>query len=119
MAKVTPDSTRNVAPEVTPEAKRRPVGVKTGVVVSDKRDKTRTVEVSFTARNSKYGKYLRHKSRVQVHDESNSSGQGDQVQITNCRPISKTKSWRLLRIVKKAAGEATHQEQAEVTAAAE
>ena len=109
----------NATRNSTSEAKRGPVGVKTGIVVSDKRNKTRTVEVSFTARNSKYGKYLRHKSRVQVHDESNSSGQGDQVQITNCRPISKTKSWRLLRIVKKAAGEAAHQDQAEVVAAGE
>ncbi len=92
-------------------ATRRPAGIKTGVVISDKRDKTRTVEVSFSARDNKYGKYIRHRSRMQVHDAANTSGQGDKVEITNCRPISKTKSWRLVRIVTKAVGESRHQDQ--------
>ena len=107
-------ATRNPGkqPAKPESATRRPAGIKTGVVISDKREKTRTVEVSFSARDTKYGKYLRHRSRVQVHDANNTSGQGDTVQIANCRPISKTKSWRLVRVVKKAAGEAGHQEQA-------
>lgn len=93
-------------------AGRRVTGVKTGIVISDKRDKTRTVEISFTSRNAKYGKYIRHTSRVQVHDVTNSSGHGDTVEIANCRPISKTKSWRVMRVVKKAAGDVGHQAQA-------
>ena len=73
-----------------------------GVVTSDKRDKTRTVEVAFKVRHAKYGKYLKRSTKVQVHDEGNQSKLGDSVEIVHCRPISKTKSWRLLRIVESA-----------------
>jgi small subunit ribosomal protein S17 len=93
----------------TATTKRRPIaGVKTGFVVGDKRDKTRTVEVSFPARHRKYGKSLRRKSRYHVHDDRNESHLGDKVEIANCHPISKTKSWRLLRVVTKAAGAVEH-----------
>ena len=110
MATATHNDTKQPADKQP--ATRRPAGIKTGVVISDKREKTRTVEVVFSARNSKYGKYIRHRSRMQVHDPTNTSGQGDIVEISNCRPISKTKSWRLVRVVKKAAGEAGHQDKA-------
>ena len=91
-------------------------GVKTGVVVSDKRDKTRTVEILYPAQHRKYGKHLVRKSRYHVHDEANESHLGDQVEIANCRPISKTKSWRLMRVVSKAEGVEEHTREAEPAA---
>jgi len=77
-------------------------GKRIGVVVSDKRDKTRTVAVSYQAIHPKYGKYIARSAKFQVHDADNSSGEGDRVEIAPCRPLSKTKSWRMLRVVEKA-----------------
>lgn len=74
-------------------------GSKVGVVESDKRDKTRRVVVSFTSKHPKYGKYVRNRTVLQVHDEQNVSHTGDIVEVTQCRPMSKTKRWRLVRIV--------------------
>ena len=86
-----------------PAAPRDPLtGTKVGVVTSDKRAKTRKVEISFTVKNPKYGKYLKRTSVFQVHDEQNESKLGDRVEIANCRPISKTKSWRLVKVLEKA-----------------
>jgi len=75
-----------------------------GIVESDVRDKSRTVAVRFTVKHPKYGKYMRRRSILQVHDAQNVSRKGDQVEIAECRPISKTKSWIVLRVVKPAAG---------------
>ncbi len=75
-----------------------------GIVESDVRDKSRTVAIRFTVKHPKYGKYVRRRSVLQVHDEQNVSRKGDQVEIAECRPISKTKSWVLLRVVKPAPG---------------
>ena len=87
----------------TPQAPRRPLaGLRTGVVVSDKRDKTRTVAVEYLREHTKYGKYVKRATRFQVHDENNECRLGDRVEIVNCRPLSKTKSWRLVRIVARA-----------------
>jgi len=76
-------------------------GTQIGVVQSDKRDKTRKVVVEYMSRHSKYGKFLRQRTVLQVHDEQNQSHLGDRVEVAPCRPISKTKSWRLVRIVEK------------------
>lgn len=73
-----------------------------GVVESDKRDKSRRVVVPFSSKHPKYGKYLRGRTVLHVHDENNESRAGDRVEIEHCRPISKTKSWRLVRVVTKA-----------------
>ena len=81
---------------------------KVGVVTSDKRDKTRTVVVDFQVRHPKYGKYLKRQSKFQVHDEKNESKINDRVEIANCRPISKTKSWRLVRVVEAAPAPLEH-----------
>ena len=86
--------------EAVIETKRRLVGVKVGLVTSDKRDKTRTVEVDYQVKHTKYGKYLKRQLKFQVHDPENTSKTGDRVEITACRPLSKTKSWRLIRVVK-------------------
>jgi small subunit ribosomal protein S17 len=74
-------------------------GTRTGVVESDKRTKTRTVVVAFQTMHPKYGKYLKNRTVLHVHDEKNESHTGDVVEVAQCRPISKTKQWRLVRIV--------------------
>lgn len=87
---------------------RRLAGTKVGIVTSDKRDKTRTVAVDFQKIHPKYGKRLRRQAKYQVHDEANASGEGDRVEIAECRPLSKTKSWRLVRVIEKAPAAVTH-----------
>jgi small subunit ribosomal protein S17 len=75
-----------------------------GIVQSDARDKTRKVVIAYSSRHPKYGKYIKRRSVLQVHDESNESHTGDRVEVAECRPISKTKSWVLTRVVEKAIG---------------
>ncbi|MEO1583619.1 MAG: 30S ribosomal protein S17 [Planctomycetota bacterium] len=75
-----------------------------GVVESDKADKTRKVVVSYMAKHPKYGKFVKRRTVLQVHDEGNESGLGDRVEVRECRPVSKTKSWELVRIVEKRPG---------------
>ncbi len=73
-----------------------------GVVASDKGDKTIKVVVNYQTRHAKYGKYLKRRTVLHAHDEKNEAKEGDTVEITECRPLSKTKHHRLLRIVQKA-----------------
>jgi small subunit ribosomal protein S17 len=73
-----------------------------GVVASDKANKTRKVIVEYQMRHAKYGKYLSRRSVLHVHDEKNESREGDRVEVAECRPLSKTKHHRLIRIVEKA-----------------
>jgi small subunit ribosomal protein S17 len=73
-----------------------------GVVASDKADKTIKVVVEFQTRHPKYGKYLKRRTVLHAHDEKNEAGEGDTVEIAECRPLSKTKHHRLLRIVQRA-----------------
>lgn len=75
---------------------------KVGIVESDARDKTRKVVISFSTRHPKYGKYVRRRTVLQVHDEGNESRKGDRVEVAECRPLSKTKSWILTRVIDKA-----------------
>lgn len=72
-----------------------------GTVTSDKRSKTRRVEVDRTFRHAKYGKTVRSRTVCHVHDENDESHTGDLVEIVECRPRSKQKRWELLRIVQK------------------
>jgi len=74
----------------------------TGVVVSNSGDKSVKVTIDFKVKHPKYGKYIKRRTKIGVHDEHNQSGVGDLVEITECRPHSKTKSWRLVRIVQRA-----------------
>ena len=76
-------------------------GAMLGTVESDKTDKTRKVVVAFLSKHPKYGKYLRKRTVVHVHDENNESHTGDVVEIVQCRPISKTKSWKISKIIEK------------------
>jgi len=72
------------------------------VVIGRGSDKTIRVAVGYTVKHPKYGKYIRRRTRLAVHDEHNQAGVGDLVGISECRPRSKTKSWRLVRVVRKA-----------------
>jgi len=74
----------------------------TGVVVSNSGDKSVKVTIDFKVKHPKYGKYIKRRTKIGVHDEHNQSGVGDLVEITECRPHSKTKSWRLVRVVQRA-----------------
>lgn len=70
-----------------------------GVVTRAKMDKTRRVEVVRVSRHGKYGKYIRQRTVCYVHDENNQSQEGDQVEIMETRPLSKTKRWRLVQVL--------------------
>src|SRR5881296_3376104 len=73
-----------------------------GVVTRDKMNKTRRVEIPRLVKHPRYGKYIKRRTICYVHDEKNESRMGDTVEIMETRPLSKMKSWRLLRIVAKA-----------------
>ena len=73
-----------------------------GVVTSDKMNKTRRVEIPRLVKHARYGKYIRRRTICHVHDEQNESHLGDTVEIMESRPLSKSKHWRLLRVVIKA-----------------
>jgi small subunit ribosomal protein S17 len=73
-----------------------------GVVASDKGDKTIKVVVNYQMKHPKYGKYLKRRTVLHAHDEKNEAKEGDTVEIAECRPLSKTKHHRLLRIVERA-----------------
>ena len=73
-----------------------------GVVVSDKMDKTRVVSVARLVRHPFYEKVTKKRSKFAVHDETNTSHEGDLVEIASTRPLSKTKRWRLVRVIKAA-----------------
>src|SRR5204862_6744242 len=76
--------------------------VEVGVVTSDKMQKTRRVEIPRLVKHARYGKYIRRRTICHVHDEQNESRTGDTVEIMETRPLSKTKAWRLIRVVTKA-----------------
>ena len=75
--------------------------VETGVVTSAKMNKTRRVEIPRLVKHPRYGKYIRRRTICHVHDEQNESHAGDTVEIMESRPMSKTKHWRLVRVVHK------------------
>ncbi len=74
----------------------------TGRVISNKMDKTVTVLVERKIKHPKYGKYIKRSTKLHAHDAENSCQHGDLVEISPCRPLSKTKSWRLHNIVTRA-----------------
>jgi small subunit ribosomal protein S17 len=74
----------------------------TGKVVSDKMNKTVTVLVERRVKHPLYGKVIRLSKKYHAHDEDNSAHAGDTVLIEECRPISKTKAWKVVRIVEQA-----------------
>lgn len=84
-------------------AGQRSLRTELGTVLSDKRQKTITVEVRHLVKHPKYGKYMYRSTKFHAHDEKNEAKLGDRVEICESRPLSKQKRWRLLRIVERAA----------------
>ena len=74
----------------------------TGKVVSNAMEKTIAVMVERQVKHALYGKYIRKSSKILAHDEMNECGDGDTGAIEECRPLSKNKSWRLQKVIKKA-----------------
>jgi small subunit ribosomal protein S17 len=72
------------------------------VVIGKSSDQTVKVQIDYLMRHPKYGKYMRRRTRFLVHDPKNLATLGDMVEIAECRPISKTKNWRLVSVVQKA-----------------
>lgn len=73
-----------------------------GLVISNKMDKTVTVLVERLEKHPLYKKYIRKSTKLHAHDESNDCNEGDTVQIEECRPLSKSKSWRVIEVVSRA-----------------
>lgn len=71
----------------------------TGKVISNKMDKSATVMIERKVKHPVYGKYIRRSTKLHIHDAENACQEGDTVVIEQCRPISRTKSWRLVAIV--------------------
>ena len=75
---------------------------RTGIVVSNKMDKTIVVAIEDNVRHPKYGKIIKRTVKIHAHDANNECGVGDKVAVMETRPLSKTKRWRLVEIVEKA-----------------
>jgi small subunit ribosomal protein S17 len=90
--------------EGTPPTERRSAGrkVRQGRVVSDKPDKTITVQIDVVRRHTHYEKIIRHSSTLHAHDERNEANRGDLVRVVETRPLSRTKRWRLVQVLEKA-----------------
>ena len=80
---------------------KKEIKTKRGVVISKSGNKSVEVQIDYTIKHPRYGKYIKRRTKLGVHDEGNAAGVGDAVEIAECRPISKTKSWRLVRVVEK------------------
>ncbi len=74
-----------------------------GRVVSNKMDKTVTVLVERQVKHALYGKYIRRSTKLHAHDADNACKEGDVVRVAECRPLSKTKNWRVVEVVTRAA----------------
>ena len=82
-----------------PERKRGNPKLRTGVVIGNKMDKTVVVEVRTTVLHPRYKKYIQRRRRFKAHDEANACNLGDQVEIVESRPKSKTKNWRVRKVL--------------------
>jgi small subunit ribosomal protein S17 len=83
-------------------AERSPRKQRTGVVVSDARDKTVTVEVTMVVRHPKYAKTMKRRRRLQADNPDNDARSGDTVRVMETRPLSATKRWRVVEILERA-----------------
>ncbi len=81
------------------------IRTKQAVVVGKSGNKSVKVSMDYLYKHPKYGKYVKRRTRLMVHDERNEAGVGDIVEISECRPCSKNKSWRLVRVLSKAVQE--------------
>lgn len=94
------EETKEQVAQTTEERNRRKV--LTGIVVSDKMDKTIVVAVEDRIKHPLYGKIMRQTARHKAHDETNDAGLGDRVRIMETRPLSATKRWRLVEVIERA-----------------
>jgi small subunit ribosomal protein S17 len=92
----------------TEEQKREHRASVTGTVTSTRMKDTIVVREQRMVRHPLYGKYVRRHTKYHAHDAGNTAAEGDEVEIVQTRPISKTKNWRLLRIVRKGTGGVAH-----------
>src|SRR5262245_66668024 len=99
MSETASPSNPSAAAASEPRPRRK---TREGLVVSDKMDKTVVVLVEDRVKHPLYGKVIRRTSRLKAHDEANSCGVGDRVQIMETRPLSATKRWRVVEILEKA-----------------
>ena len=90
----------NTAEATTGSTTRKARELREGTVVSDKGDKTLKVRFDYQVKHPKYGKHYRRSTTLHTHDESNEGKVGDVVEVMACRRISKTKFWRLKRIIR-------------------
>ena len=74
----------------------------TGIVISNSGNKSVKIALDYKVKHPKYGKYIKRRTKIGVHDEHNQSDVGDVIEIAECRPRSKTKNWRLVKVVQKA-----------------
>lgn len=81
--------------------KRTPRRARVCIVEKHGRDKTIKVRIDRQVQHPKYGKFIKRRGFLQVHDEKNEARKGDTVEIMECRPISKTKNWRLVKVIKR------------------
>ena len=84
-------------------AERGSRNVEEGIVLSDVRQKTITVEIRRLVKHPRYGKYIYRSTHLHAHDEKNEAKKGDRVEVVETRPISKQKRWRLVKVVERAA----------------
>jgi small subunit ribosomal protein S17 len=89
-------------PDHAPEHGPGRAKVRQGIVVSDKADKTITVRIDVVRRHKRYHKIMRTSIKLHAHDESNDAGTGDTVRVQECRPMSRSKRWRLVEVVERA-----------------
>ena len=85
-----------------PDNSRGARRVEVGIVLSDVRQKTITVEVKHLVKHARYGKYIFRSTHLHAHDEKNEAKKGDRVEVVETRPISKQKRWRLVKVVERA-----------------
>lgn len=95
-------SSQPAADSVTPTAKTKMTRTVTGRVVSNKADKTITVLVERRLRHPLYGKFISRRTKLHAHDENNECKEGDLVLVQECRPLSRTKTWRLTKVLEQA-----------------
>jgi small subunit ribosomal protein S17 len=89
----------------TTQTTEKAKGARVGEVATAGRDKTIKVVVSYVAKHPKYGKYVRRRTVLHAHDEGNTAQVGDRVEVVPCRPMSKTKTWTLSRVLEQHKGE--------------
>lgn len=81
------------------------IKTRTGTVISKSGDKSIVIAIDYKIKHPKYGKYVKRRTKLYVHDEQNQAEIGDVVDVAQCSPMSKTKSWRLVTVSQKAVRE--------------